>query len=52
MDIKHSYYKNKEKRVLSTECILCTNCINIYPKNAIKINAKFDYGENILNYKE
>ena len=51
MDIKLLDYKNKGKRVLSTECILCTTCLNICPKDAININPKFDFGEDILKYK-
>ncbi|XRO74952.1 4Fe-4S binding protein [Methanocaldococcus sp. 28A] len=51
MDIKLLDYKNKGKRVLSTECISCATCLNVCPKDAININLKCNFGENILNYK-
>lgn len=52
MDIKILEYKNQNKRVLSTECILCNTCSNVCPKDAVKFTLKLDAGglkEN-LNY--
>ncbi|EHP89124.1 4Fe-4S binding protein [Methanotorris formicicus] len=51
MDIKLLDYKNKGKRVLSTECILCTTCMGVCPKSAIDVKVKFDFGEEILGYR-
>lgn len=42
MDIKLLTYKDNNKRVLSTECILCTTCSSICPTNAVDISIKFD----------
>jgi polyferredoxin len=41
MDIKLLDYKNKNMRVLSTECIQCSTCINICPKSAIDTTFRF-----------
>lgn len=53
MNIRLTCYKNANQRVLSTECILCTTCIEICPKTAISITSKLDgaYVEH-LNYSE
>lgn len=44
MNIRLLTYKNRNQRVLSTECVLCQNCIHICPKQAIKITARLDAG--------
>ena len=51
MDIKLLDYKRENKRVLSTECILCRTCSAVCPKQAINEKPKFDFGKDILNYK-
>ncbi|ABR56414.1 4Fe-4S ferredoxin iron-sulfur binding domain protein [Methanococcus aeolicus Nankai-3] len=51
MDIKLLDYKNENKRILSTECILCSTCSSVCPKHAISTKIKFDFGKDILNYK-
>jgi len=38
-------YKNEGKRILSTECIICSTGANVCPKGAIKMTMKFDKGE-------
>jgi formate hydrogenlyase subunit 6/NADH:ubiquinone oxidoreductase subunit I len=45
MGINLLSYKNEGKRILSTECIICTTCANVCPKGAIKMTMKFDKGE-------
>jgi len=45
MGINLLSYKNEGKRILSTECIICTTCANVCPKKAIKMTMKFDKGE-------
>ena len=35
-------YKDSGKRILSTECILCLNCVNTCPKEAVKTSLKID----------
>lgn len=42
MDIKLLSYKNINKRVMSTECILCTTCTSVCPKKAVGISTKLD----------
>lgn len=37
-------YKNAGTRVLSTECVLCTTCMEICPTHAVTINLGFDLG--------
>ena len=44
MDIRISQYIKSEKRVLSTECILCMNCITACPTNALQVSLGFDLG--------
>ena len=45
MGINLLRYKNEGKRILSTECIICSTCANVCPKEAIKMTMKFDKGE-------
>lgn len=42
MDIKLLTFKNRSKRILSTECILCTTCSSICPTKAVDISMKLD----------
>lgn len=52
MDIKLLSYKNKGQRILSTECIMCSNCIDHCPTHAIDMTLKRDYGFNeFIQYK-
>ncbi|MCP4569940.1 MAG: 4Fe-4S binding protein [FCB group bacterium] len=52
MDIKLLEYARQNKRVLSTECILCDTCVNICPTGAIKSTWKFDIGwQELINMK-
>ncbi len=44
MNIKILDYAKKNKRILSTECILCTTCTGVCPKKAVHITAGFDAG--------
>lgn len=52
MDIKLLSYKDEGKRVLSTECILCSTCADVCPKDAISASMRFDIGgSERLRYK-
>ncbi len=52
MDIKLREYIKNNKRILSSECIFCNNCINCCPKDALKITVGFDYSaKDLLNKK-
>ncbi|PWH15138.1 MAG: 4Fe-4S ferredoxin [Anaerolineae bacterium] len=42
MDINIPAYLHKGQRVLSTECILCLECINVCAKGALTVNLAFD----------
>jgi ferredoxin-type protein NapH len=44
MDIRISAYIKNEKRVLSTECILCMSCITACPTNALQVSLGLDLG--------
>jgi formate hydrogenlyase subunit 6/NADH:ubiquinone oxidoreductase subunit I len=44
MDIKLLEYKNKNQRILATECIWCSTCTYECPKNAITSTIGFDAG--------
>jgi polyferredoxin len=46
MSIKLLDYKNKGKRVSSTECIVCNTCVNVCPTRAI--NATFGVGDKMV----
>jgi polyferredoxin len=53
MNIRLLEYKNAGQRVLSTECTLCSTCVNICPKSAVQLTTAFDLGGvEHLNYKE
>jgi ferredoxin-type protein NapH len=43
MDIRVSEYVLSEKRVLSTECILCFECVNVCAKGALHTSFGFDF---------
>lgn len=45
MQINLLEYKNKNQRILSTECILCSSCIYACPKDAIHTSFEFDKKE-------
>lgn len=52
MDIKLLEYKRAKQRVLSTECISCTTCMNVCPRSAIDMTFKFDVGgQEHLNFR-
>ena len=38
MGIELLEYKNKDKRICSTECILCNTCITVCPVNAVSMS--------------
>lgn len=42
MGIKLLDYKSAGQRILSTECILCTTCLNVCPRSAIDLTTRFD----------
>jgi ferredoxin-type protein NapH len=48
MNIRILDYVNQGERVLSTECILCQECINTCPENALKLSLGFDVGSKEL----
>lgn len=53
MDIELLKYKNEGKRILSTECIICSTCIDVCPSKAIKLTIKADLGiKEYLNYRK
>lgn len=53
MDIKILEYKKAGQRVLSTECILCIQCINSCARDVIDCTGKFDVGgKEYLKYKQ
>lgn len=50
MDIQVSEYILANQRVLSTECILCLECINVCVPNALDTSFEFDFGKiELLN---
>lgn len=53
MDISVSQYILDYKRVLSTECILCLECVNVCPKKTLDVSLGFDFGtRELLNRKK
>jgi ferredoxin-type protein NapH len=48
MDIRVSDYILNHQRVLSSECILCFECTNVCPTNALDSNFAFDFGTTEL----
>jgi ferredoxin len=44
MDIRIPEYIQNGQRVLSTECILCLECINVCPKGALDATFGLDVG--------
>jgi formate hydrogenlyase subunit 6/NADH:ubiquinone oxidoreductase subunit I len=52
MDIQVSQYTQSHQRVLSTECILCNECVDVCVQDALKISFGFDFGNReLLNRK-
>ena len=52
MDIKLLDYARNDRRVLSTECVMCDTCVNVCPTDAIKSTWKFDFGwRELINMK-
>lgn len=52
MDIRVSEYVLDKQRVLSTECILCFECINVCVPGALNTSFGFDFGNReLLNAK-
>jgi polyferredoxin len=45
MDIRIPEYTHQGKRVLSTECILCFDCVNVCTKGALTTSIKLDGGQ-------
>jgi len=53
MDIKITDYIKNNKRILSTECILCLKCIHACKNNSLKISYGFDAGiKEVLKIKK
>jgi polyferredoxin len=53
MDIQISQYTQSHQRVLSTECILCNECVDVCAHDALKISFGFDFGNReLLNRKD
>ena len=48
MDIQISQYTQSGQRVLSTECILCNECVDVCAHDALKISFGFDFGNREL----
>ena len=48
MDIQISQYTQSHQRALSTECILCNECVDVCAKDALKISFGFDFGNREL----
>ena len=48
MDIQVSQYTQSHQRVLSTECILCNECVDVCVQDALKISFGFDFGNREL----
>lgn len=48
MDIRVSEYVLDKQRVLSTECILCFECINVCVPGALDTSWRFDVGNREL----
>ncbi len=44
MDVRLLDYSEEDKRILSTECVLCSTCEYSCPENAIKTTVGFDIG--------
>jgi polyferredoxin len=52
MDIQISQYTQSNQRVVSTECILCNECVDVCVHDALKISFGFDFGNReLLNRK-
>lgn len=43
MDVKITEYIKNNKRVLSTECILCNECVLNCPENLLRLSIKVDF---------
>ena len=52
MDIRISEYDLARQRVLSTECILCFECVDVCAKGAPGTSFGFDFGQRQLPNKE
>jgi len=48
MDIRVSEYVLNHQRVLSSECILCVECVNVCAKDALGISFGLDFGNREL----
>ena len=48
MDIRILEYIQNRQRVLSTECTLCLECINVCPKGALDATFGLDVGNREL----
>lgn len=48
MNVPISKYILSKKRVLSTECVMCLNCINSCPTNALTASLGLDQSKTIL----
>jgi polyferredoxin len=52
MDIRVSEYVLDKQRVLSTECILCNECVDVCAKDALGASFGFDFGNRELLNKD
>jgi polyferredoxin len=52
MNIRLLDYKRLGKRIQSTECILCQNCANVCPEDAVKTSTRLDAGvKEFIQYR-
>ncbi|XWX05433.1 4Fe-4S binding protein [Aggregatilineales bacterium SYSU G02658] len=47
MDIPVSQYIQNNQRVLSDQCIMCQQCVNVCPKNALSLTLGLDGGSSL-----
>jgi polyferredoxin len=52
MDINVSAYAKEGKRVTSSECIYCMECVNQCAFGALDSNLQFDFGDCLIRYRK
>ena len=52
MDIRIRDYIAAGTRVLSTECIFCSSCVNACPNGALRVMARLDLGGRELLHQQ
>lgn len=52
MDIRIPAYTRQGLRVLSSECILCMECVYACGENALELTAQLDYGPDLVRARE